>query len=97
MPPREWKLRVEDILDAIAKVRRYTENMTIDALMADEKTADAVMRNITIIGEASNHVPAVARQSGDGLLRVYPAKPPYPDRATLDQIALRIRAGFTAE
>jgi uncharacterized protein with HEPN domain len=61
MPPREWKLRVEDILDAIAKIRRYTEAMTIDTLMADERTVDAVMRNITIIGEASNHVPAAIR------------------------------------
>jgi uncharacterized protein with HEPN domain len=61
MPPREWKLRVEDILDAIAKIRRYTEAMTIDTLMADERTVDAVMRNITIIGDASNHVPAAIR------------------------------------
>jgi uncharacterized protein with HEPN domain len=61
MPPREWKLRVEDILDAIAKIRRYTEAMTIDTLMADERTVDAVMRNITIIGEVSNHVPAAIR------------------------------------
>jgi uncharacterized protein with HEPN domain len=61
MPPREWKLRIQDILDAIAKIRRYTDALTIDTLMADEKTVDAVMRNIAIIGEASNHVPAAIR------------------------------------
>jgi uncharacterized protein with HEPN domain len=67
MPPREWKLRIQDILDAIAKIRRYTDALTIDTLMADEKTVDAVMRNITIIGEASNHVPAAIRARHPGV------------------------------
>ena len=40
------------------------------------------------------HVHLLVRQPGDELLRVYPAKPPYPDRAALGRLAATIRAGF---
>lgn len=42
------------------------------------------------------HLHLLARQPHDGLLRVYPAKPPYPDRDTLDRLAAAVRAGFVA-
>ena len=42
------------------------------------------------------HLHLLARQPHDGLLRVYPAKPPYPDRETLDRLAATVRAGFGA-
>lgn len=51
-------MRIEDILEAITKIQRYTAGMTYEALADDEKTADAVTRNIGIIGEAASHVPA---------------------------------------
>lgn len=57
MPPRDWKLRIEDILDAIEKIQRYTAEMTFDKFVADEMRLDAVVRNITTIGEAARHVP----------------------------------------
>lgn len=39
------------------KVERYTDGMTLEAFRADEKTVDAVVRNIGVIGEAARHVP----------------------------------------
>jgi uncharacterized protein with HEPN domain len=57
VPPREWRLRIEDILESIIKIQRYTEGMTFDAFVDDEKTIDAVTRNFTIIGEAACHIP----------------------------------------
>ena len=42
------------------------------------------------------HLHLLARQPDDGLLRVYPAKPPYPDWDTLDRLAATVRAGFGA-
>ncbi len=57
MPPREWKLRVEDMLEAIARVERYTEGMSLQAFRDDQKTIDAVARNFGILGEAARHVP----------------------------------------
>ena len=57
MPPRDWRLRVSDILDAIAAIRRYTQDMDFDAFAADRKTMDAVIRNFAVIGEAARCVP----------------------------------------
>lgn len=57
MPPRDWRLRINDILEAIAKVERYTAGMTFQAFCADERTVDAVVRNLTVIGEAARHLP----------------------------------------
>lgn len=57
MPSREWSLRVEDILEAIAKIKRYTAGMTFESFKADAKTADAVIRNLEVIGEAARNIP----------------------------------------
>lgn len=43
------------------------------------------------------HIHLLTRAPDDGLLRIYPAKPPRPERAALDQLALRIKAGFAHE
>jgi uncharacterized protein with HEPN domain len=58
LPPREWRLRVEDILDAVAKIERYVEGLTFEQFHADHKTVDAVVRNLEIIGEAVRHLSA---------------------------------------
>ena len=57
MPPRDWKLRIKDILDAINAIQGYTESMKYKTFVADRKTVDAVIRNLTVIGEAAGHVP----------------------------------------
>lgn len=57
MLPREWKLRIEDILEAIAKIQHYVHDMTFEAFRSDNKTMDAVARNFEILGEAARHVP----------------------------------------
>jgi uncharacterized protein with HEPN domain len=53
VPPRDWKLRVADILDAIAAIQQHTAGMDFESFAADRKTVDAVIHNITIIGEAA--------------------------------------------
>ena len=62
MSSRDWKLRVEDVLEAIARIERYVEGMTIDDFSDDEKTIDAVIRNISVIGEAARHIPPEVRE-----------------------------------
>jgi uncharacterized protein with HEPN domain len=57
MSPRDWRLRIEDMLQAIDQIAQYVEGMTWEAFSTDQKTIDAVVRNIEIIGEASRHVP----------------------------------------
>jgi uncharacterized protein with HEPN domain len=60
MPPREWRFRIQDLLDAIESIRTYTEGMDFTAFQNDRKTVDAVVRNLTVIGEAAARVPEKA-------------------------------------
>ena len=57
MPYRNWQMRIDDILEAIDKIERYTNGFDFTAWQNDEKTIDAVIRNLEIIGEASSHLP----------------------------------------
>ncbi|OIP44230.1 MAG: hypothetical protein COZ12_01880 [Deltaproteobacteria bacterium CG_4_10_14_3_um_filter_60_8] len=57
MPPRDWRLRIQDILEAIEAVRRYVTGMNFNEFSQDQRTIDAVVRRVTIIGEASVYVP----------------------------------------
>ena len=56
MPPRGWRLRVEDILEAIGSIEIYITGMTFEQFRADRKTVDAVVRNLEVIGEAARHL-----------------------------------------
>lgn len=58
MPPRDWKLRIVDIVNAINHIDEYVFGMEFEDFAEDSKTLDAVIRNFTIIGEASGHIPA---------------------------------------
>jgi uncharacterized protein with HEPN domain len=51
--PRDYKLYTDDILDAIAKIFKYTRDMDYTSFVNDDKTIDAVVRNLEIIGEAA--------------------------------------------
>jgi uncharacterized protein with HEPN domain len=50
---RDWKIRISDILQSIGLIRAYTEDMTQSEFEADQKTIDAVLRNLEIIGEVA--------------------------------------------
>jgi uncharacterized protein with HEPN domain len=59
--PRDYKLYLEDILSAIGRIRRYVSDSSREMLAGDEKTLDAVVRNLEIIGEAAKKVPEEIR------------------------------------
>jgi uncharacterized protein with HEPN domain len=40
--PRDWKERVQDILEAIAEIQAFTRGMDFDTFRADAKTLKAV-------------------------------------------------------
>ncbi|HQU91442.1 MAG TPA: DUF86 domain-containing protein [Pyrinomonadaceae bacterium] len=50
------------MLESARKIQRYTAGMTFE-FVADEKTVDAVVRNFSIIGEASSRLPEDFRDS----------------------------------
>jgi uncharacterized protein with HEPN domain len=43
--------------EAACRVERYTEGLSLEDFTADEKTVDAVVRNLQIIGEAAARLP----------------------------------------
>jgi len=57
MSRRDWKLYVEDILECIRKVEKYTGDMDFTFFEKDDKTIDAVIKNLETIGEAAGHIP----------------------------------------
>ena len=57
MPFRGWQFRIDDIVDAINKIERYTLGIDFISWQNDEKTVDAVIRNLEVIGEAASHLP----------------------------------------
>jgi uncharacterized protein with HEPN domain len=40
--PRDYKVYLEDILETIGKIQRYTANLSLEAFSGDERTIDAV-------------------------------------------------------
>ena len=58
MPPRDWRLRITDILAAVERIRRYTAGLQEAGFARDEKTVEAVCFALIVIGEAVTHVPA---------------------------------------
>lgn len=57
MPKRDPDLLLEDMLSAVKKVERYTAGMDQKSFLQDEKTLDAVVRNLEILGEAAKQLP----------------------------------------
>ncbi|HUH96446.1 MAG TPA: DUF86 domain-containing protein [Anaerolineales bacterium] len=57
MSPRDWKERVQDILDAIAETQKFTRGMGFDSFRKDERTLRAVELDFIVIGEASGQIP----------------------------------------
>jgi uncharacterized protein with HEPN domain len=65
--PRDCRIYLEDILDAVHKVRSYTAGLSKAAFIQDDKTFDAVVRNLEIIGEAAKSVPDSVRANAPGV------------------------------
>lgn len=58
MSKRLPDLLIQDMLECISKIERYTDGLDFDRFAEDERTIDAVVRNFEIIGEASRQLPA---------------------------------------
>lgn len=65
--PRDSDVYLDDIREAVGKIQRYTRGLSREAFAADEKTVDAVVRNLEIIGEAAKNLDAGFRGAHPGL------------------------------
>jgi uncharacterized protein with HEPN domain len=54
--PRRVADYLRHILEAIENIQSYTAGATLESYRSDRKTQDAVVRNLEVIGEASNNV-----------------------------------------
>lgn len=56
MSKRDTALLIDDMLEASDRIRRYTQSLSFEEFMLDDKTKDATVRNFEIIGEAANRI-----------------------------------------
>ena len=54
---RSSALLLYDIYQSVEKIETLTRDISFDQLMTDEKTKDAILRNLQVIGEASKNLP----------------------------------------
>lgn len=59
---RDLRLYLQDILDSIEKIKRYIANVDQTEFAKDEKTFEAIVYNLQIIGEAAKHIPESDRE-----------------------------------
>jgi uncharacterized protein with HEPN domain len=59
---RDSLLLLEDIVESCAKIRRYTGELSRDAVLADEMRFDGILRNLQVIGEAVKKLPPGLRE-----------------------------------
>lgn len=57
MSKRPISLLLNDIRQAIDRIEQYIKNLSFDAFSDDQKSVDAVVRNLEIIGEAARRLP----------------------------------------
>jgi len=57
-----WVFHLEQMVQAIERVERYVAGLTQQDFISDDKTVDAVVRNLEIVGEATHHIPNKIRK-----------------------------------
>lgn len=62
MSSRRDRDYLQDICGAIERIQRYVGDMSREQFEQDEKTQDAVIRNLEVIGEAAKHISASTRR-----------------------------------
>jgi uncharacterized protein with HEPN domain len=60
--PRDYRVFLQDALDAIDNVTEFVAGMPIEVFKDDKKTLHAVVRNLEVIGEAVKAVPPEVRE-----------------------------------
>jgi len=54
---REYKIFLKDILESMKLIEEYVDGLDFEEFKKDQKTVDAVVRNLEIIGEATKRIP----------------------------------------
>jgi len=57
MSRRPVEVLIEDMLERVRRIERSVAGLDHDAFLHDDRIVDAVIRNLTVIGEAANRLP----------------------------------------
>ena len=60
---RGWQLYVKDMIGFSERRVFYTSGRDQAAFVADDRTYDATLRNLELIGEAATHIPGAVRDT----------------------------------
>ena len=63
---KDYRLFIDDIRKSCEPVLRYTSGFTEEQFLADEKTYDATLRHLIIIGEVVKQIPEEVRGTVPG-------------------------------
>jgi uncharacterized protein with HEPN domain len=63
MSKRPTDLLLDDIRESIDRIEEYTRGMSFEDFSKDQKSIDAVARNLEIMGEAANRLPDEFKES----------------------------------
>ncbi|SHJ15690.1 HepT-like ribonuclease domain-containing protein [Desulfofundulus thermosubterraneus] len=59
---RDFRVYLEDILEAAERIQRYSEGLSYNTFSQDTMVQDAIIRNLSVIGEAVKKVPGKVRE-----------------------------------
>lgn len=59
---RDWRLYLTDIVACCTKIESDVAGLSREQVFYDERTLDAVLRNIELIGKAAKQVPQAIRE-----------------------------------
>lgn len=62
MKKREIGVYLDDILESIAKIKEYINDLSAEEFYRKSQVQDAVIRRLEIIGEAVKHIPQEVRE-----------------------------------
>ncbi len=60
---RDWRFYIEDMIEFAERALSYTKGMSQSEFLADNRTYDATLRNVELVGEAARHIPASVREA----------------------------------
>ena len=60
---RDWWFYVQDMIEFSQKVLSYTNGLDQATFIADDRTYDATLCNLELVGEAATHIPRAVRDA----------------------------------
>lgn len=60
---KDFTIYIDEIIDSISHIEKYTNNVAIEHFQEDDYMQDAVIRRFQIIGEAAKRIPDEFKQN----------------------------------